>query len=359
MRYSSTRVKITTAIITIMNINEEKLAQSYAKLIQQRRHFPPNSDIWHLRFHWGTIKAELISKLENKQYSLSPMQIITKTNGEQRAIWSAMDALVIHYLTQELTVLLPTHPLCEHIKGHGGGNSSVTRLHQHLVTQHTHFVFRTDIKGYYANINKTLLLSQIGPYVHDAYLLELVRQFLYYSVEDGGLFHTPIKGIARSSSLSPLLAAFHLYCIDEYFSNQPQTRYTRYMDDFIILTKTRWQLRKAVATLNRFFSQFGFKQHPDKTFIGRITKGFDWLGRWFTHRGCTGVSPRALQNHLTKRRRLYERIQHLPAQEQVSRMTRYVARWQQWQTSMTSAVGPAITAIAPPSTDHRSRTPGW
>ncbi|ELD8091265.1 hypothetical protein WM620_005040 [Salmonella enterica] len=37
--------------------------------------------------------------------------------------------------------------------------------------------------------------------------------------------------------------------------------------------------------LNRHFAQAGFEQHPDKTFIGRVEKGFDWMGFWFTEKG--------------------------------------------------------------------------
>ncbi|WP_166793030.1 reverse transcriptase domain-containing protein [Budvicia aquatica] len=97
------------------------------------------------------------------------------------------------------------------------------------------FVCRTDIKGYYARINKQTLYSQVQSHVQNPILLNLVWQFLHYSVEDGGTFHAPEFGIARSSSLSPLLAAFHLYEVDAHFANQPNLDYSRYMDDFFII----------------------------------------------------------------------------------------------------------------------------
>ncbi|MDQ6961576.1 MAG: hypothetical protein Q9M28_03470, partial [Mariprofundaceae bacterium] len=46
--------------------------------------------------------------------------------------------------------------------------------------------------------------------------------------------------------------------------------------------------------LNQFFNHFGFEQHPDKTFIGRTNKGFDWLGFQLNHTGIVGVSVRSL-----------------------------------------------------------------
>lgn len=166
-----------------------------------------------------------------------------------------------------MTPVLPVHPRCEHIKGHQGGKKSVQRLHQMLRQPNNRVVCRTDIKGYYTRINKQTLYSQVQSHVQSPILLQLVWQFLHYSVEDGSTFHTPEFGITRSSSLSPLLEAFHLYEVDAHFADQPNIDYSRYMDDFFIIAKTRWQLRKAVRQLNQFFAKFGFTPHPDKTFI--------------------------------------------------------------------------------------------
>jgi hypothetical protein len=57
------------------------------------------------------------------------------------------------------------------------------------------------------------------------------------------------------------------------------------MDDFLVLTRTRWQLRRCVKRLHEFFDLGGFETHPDKTQLGRIEHGFDWLGVWFTPTG--------------------------------------------------------------------------
>ncbi|WP_318422369.1 RNA-dependent RNA polymerase family protein [Photobacterium leiognathi] len=101
----------------------------------------------------------------------------------------------------------------------------------------------------------------------------------------------------------------------------------RYMDDFIILTTSRWQLRRAVKKLNQFFEKFSFTQHPDKTFIGKIAKGLDWLGFWFNQNGCVSISPRALANHVTKLHRLYEQVRKMPAKLQALRMVSYIKRY--------------------------------
>ncbi|MEE8056947.1 MAG: hypothetical protein V3T17_03815 [Pseudomonadales bacterium] len=55
--------------------------------------------------------------------------------------------------------------------------------------------------------------------------------------------------------------------------------------------------------------QHPFKKAADKTFIGRITKGFDWLGYRLGASAAQGVSlaQKTLSNHRDKLLRLYER----------------------------------------------------
>jgi hypothetical protein len=46
------------------------------------------------------------------------------------------------------------------------------------------------------------------------------------------------------------------------------------MDDILILTKTRWQNRKAIIQLNQILSRLRVEKHPDKAYIGKIENGF-------------------------------------------------------------------------------------
>ena len=60
-----------------------------------------------------------------------------------------------------------------------------------------------------------------------------------------------------------------------------------------------------MRTLNQTFAELKVAQHPGKTFIGRIERGFDFLGYYFT-RGPLGLAQKALQNHTARLHRLYE-----------------------------------------------------
>jgi len=103
-------------------------------------------------------------------------------------------------------------------------------------------------------------------------------------VEWGGLYQDISRGIPRGSSLSPLLGAFYLMELDKKMKKL-EVKYFRYMDDILILATTRWKLKKAIRVLNQTFDELKLEKHPDKTSIGRIEKGFDFLGYHFNQMG--------------------------------------------------------------------------
>lgn len=308
--------------LSLTSFTPEILNASYAWLCASRKNHLANADVWDLRFHWQQEKNALLRALRAGTYRLQP-----RAAGEACVIWSARDALVIHALTRLLTPHLPVHRTCEHVRGHGGGKQSTRRVHHFLRRTKAPFVFRTDIRGYYANIDKDRLYRQLTQYIACPGLCSLLWQFLHYTVEDGGNFHTPAKGIPRASSLSPLLAAFHLYHTDTALSALTGVRYARYMDDFIIITTTRHKLRRAVKILKQRLHESGFVLHPDKTQLGRTQKGFDWMGLWFTDAGITAFAPRATEKHHLKCRQLYEHIRYLNPKVQAARMALYRRRW--------------------------------
>jgi hypothetical protein len=65
--------------------------------------------------------------------------------------------------------------------------------------------------------------------------------------------------------------------------------YVRFMDDILVLSPTRWRLRKAVKAVNQVLGSLRLEKHPDKTFLGRIEHGFDFLGHHFSPKGLTAA----------------------------------------------------------------------
>ena len=86
------------------------------------------------------------------------------------------------------------------------------------------------------------------------------------------------------------------------------------------------------------------EQHPDKRFIGRIARGFTFLGYWITEKGVTGVAPATRDAFLERAARLYE--QNAPLEEIRRGVEQYVRRWKRWVRSGVRDVCVAIVGWA-------------
>ncbi len=103
--------------------------------------------------------------------------------------------------------------------------------------------------------------------------------------------------------------------------------YLRFMDDILVLAPTRWKIRKAVKAVNEVLGSLRMEKHPDKTFIGRIERGFDFLGYHFGPEGLS-VAKTTIEQFIERAIRLYEQE---PGETYASaRLGLYVRRWIRW-----------------------------
>ena len=122
-----------------------------------------------------------------------------------------------------------------------------------------------------------LLLDWLAVHISDRQVLHIIGQYLRRCAERGGLYWDQRQGIALGSPLSPILGAFFLTEVDDALERLGLFS-VRYMDEILVLAPTRWKLRQAVKVVNQILASLRLAKHPDKTFIGRIVKGFDFLG---------------------------------------------------------------------------------
>jgi retron-type reverse transcriptase len=92
-----------------------------------------------------------------------------------------------------------------------------------------------------------------------------------------------------------------------------------------------WHLRKALRIVNQHFHQLKVEQAPDKTFIGKISKGWDFLGYHFDGKQLT-VAAKTVEKHVLHYRQLYEQLRKKKATsiEMASALGLYVKSWQRW-----------------------------
>ncbi|NEZ55233.1 hypothetical protein DXZ20_05985 [Leptolyngbyaceae cyanobacterium CCMR0081] len=186
-----------------------------------------------------------------------------------------------------------------------------------LQTQTFYLLLLTKLFTFYL-----LLLTFHFPITHPSKVLALVGFYLRRFVDTGNEYVDIVRGISLGCPLSPLMGALYLKPLDDRMAALG-CFYVRFMDDWVVLAETRWKLRKAVKAINEELAALRVEKHPDKTFIGRIDKGFDFLGYWFSP-GRVGVAKKTVDRMLDKVSRLYE--------QGVDRICieTYVNRWWQW-----------------------------
>jgi len=193
---------------------------------------------------------------------------------------------------------------------------------------------------------------QLHGYIRDRTLIGYLWQFLNRCVEWGGLYQDVQQGIPRGASLSPRLGAFYLLELDRRLESL-EVKYFRYMDDILILAATRWKLRKAIRELNRTFDGLKLAKHPDKTAMGRMERGFDFLGYHFQPPGIS-LATQTLAKCASKALRLYEQE---PPHFRVRRLGEYLRRWHLW--ALSGGIAGAMAAAGGGTGSWQLNRPRW
>ena len=232
--------------------SDEIIEQAFLWLCLKRKEHSPNNDVWNLRRHWQTIKPNLQQQLLDGTYQFSPQQEI-RFETDTIELWASLDALVLKAVTLVLTQHLKPHTSnqCVHVKGNGGGKEAVRHITKQL--KDNSFVFRSDIKSYYASIDHHVLMEQLHSHINDARVITLIWDYLNRTVQFGRLYRDIKRGISLGCPISPLIGALYL----------------KLMDDWIVLSPNRWKLKKAIQIVNQTLNELKVEKHPDKTFIGR------------------------------------------------------------------------------------------
>ncbi|MBN3940004.1 reverse transcriptase/maturase family protein [Nostoc sp. NMS9] len=302
--------------------SNEVMDAAYAWLCDRRENYHYNNDVWQLRRWWQEKKPQLVEQLRAGKYRFREQRRVT-SQGEVKEIWAALDALVLKAVSIVLQDYLQPHlsTRCFHLAGRGGLKGAVREVAD--CVSKFEFVFRTDVKGYYASINHEILYKLVADYVQDPVVLDLVGQYLQRFVSDGGEYTDIVQGISLGCPLSPLMGALYLKPLDDRMA-ELGCFYVRYMDDWVILSPTRWKLRKAIKAVNEVMADLRVgEKHPDKTFIGRISRGFDFLGYWFSPSGL-GIAQKTVERCVERISRLYEQGASF------ERIGEYVRNWWRW-----------------------------
>jgi hypothetical protein len=304
--------------------SDQVINSAFDWVCARRRDYSHNSDIWELRRNWPAVKQVIQATLRTGQYTFSPLREI-RTPDETIDVWSAQDALVLKamsiVLTEHLNPLISKN--CHHVKGNGGAKRAIRFASNALCPDS--YVMKSDVSGYYASIDHAVLFGLAEQYIPDRFILRLIWQYLQRTVCFGGNYRDVTRGISLGCPLSPLMGALYLKPLDDAVV-ETGLFYARFMDDWLIIAPNRWKLKKAVSLANRILNALKVEKHPDKTFIGKASKGFDFLGCHLTPGGLT-IAAETIAHHIERLDRLYEQGATM------CRIGQYIRRWRAWAAS--------------------------
>jgi RNA-directed DNA polymerase len=221
-----------------------------------------------------------------------------------------------------------------------------------------HWVFETDIKACFDEIDHTALMTRLRARIKDKRVCALVKAFLRSGVltELGDREETR-TGTPQGGILSPLLANIALSALDDHFDRQwhqdmgtyrqrqqrarhgqGNWRLIRYADDLVLVVSGDRHhaeaLREEVAAV---LEPLGLRLAEEKTRVVHIDEGFDFLGfhiRRMRKRGTskhyvyTRPSRKAIQAIKDKvKAKTYRSTRHTGLDELITSLNRSLAGW--------------------------------
>jgi len=134
------------------------------------------------------------------------------------------------------------------------------------------YALQVDIKSYFASVNHDILKKMLRRVIKDPDVLWLMDHIIDNGNENG-------RGIPVGNLTSQLLANVYLDALDKYIKETLKVKYyIRYMDDFIILSHDKKELKRLFALIRRFLeNELDLTINP-KSAIFNTKNGVDFCG---------------------------------------------------------------------------------
>jgi RNA-directed DNA polymerase len=289
----------------------EKLYRAYKECLKNKRN-TANALKFELKREKNLIK--LLSDLQTGQYEISRHICFIITEPSPREIFAAdfRDRIVHHLLYNEIRYLFEDTFIEDSYANRcgKGTHKAVRRLKYHLVRggkdrQKLYFL-KMDIKGFFRNIDKSILWEMIEEKIHNSggderwknEVLWLARKIVFHDPASNYIFKGKEKMknlISREKSLlfgdrntglpignltSQFFANVYLNKLDYFIKEELGfDRYIRYVDDFIILDENKEKLEKATRKIDIFLeNNLNLCLCQSKTMLRPINAGIDFLG---------------------------------------------------------------------------------
>lgn len=163
-------------------------------------------------------------------------------------------------------------------KGKGQINAAL-RVKQWLIEdpEGTKWYAQGDVVKFYQNTKHSIIESFLFRIFKDKDYVEALMEPMRRFAPNG-------VGVPLGTRVSQMLANLVLSVLDWWAKHtMRQKYYIRYMDDFVVLTKTKGEANRFIREASKFLSQYGFSLNPPK--MHPVSNGLDYLGYVFYENG--------------------------------------------------------------------------
>lgn len=219
---------------------------------------------------------EELKSLSYKQGEFRTHYIFTPKYREIKAL-PFRDRVVQHAINNYIEPIFE-NAFIEHSyacrKGKGNHAASTTLknwLHAAKIQGKTMYVLKCDVRKYFDSIDIKTLYKIIKRKIKDKALLTIIREILEIDKKT--------KGVPIGNLTSQLFANVYLNELDKFVKEELKVEYyARYMDDFVILSEDKFELKIILEKIIDFLDKALKLKLNDKTRIYKAKSGVDFVG---------------------------------------------------------------------------------
>ena len=222
----------------------------------------------------------LLEKLENKTYKHGGYTVFYVTEPKLRKIEKSkyMDRIVHRWLVDDILKpyfiprFIQTTYACIEGRGMHKACLDMQKMMKHCTRiWNNYYILKMDIAKYFDNIDKKILVSILEKRIKDKDVMWLINEILYANKRE--------KGLEIGNYTSQMFANIYLNEYDWYVKRNLHIKYfSRYMDDSILLVKTKKEAIQALENIKRFLKENLHLELNSKTQIFKSSQGVNYCG---------------------------------------------------------------------------------
>ena len=223
----------------------------------------------------------LYDELKNQTYAPKPLKTFILRDPKTRRISKSTfrDRIIHHALCNIIEPLFDKKFIYDSYANRKGKGTLFAlkrfNIFKRKVTNNLQieaFCLKADIKHYFQEVDRTILLEIIRKKIKCENTLSLIKLILENFDE--------IKGMPLGNLTSQFFANVYLNELDYFVKHKLRVKYyIRYVDDFVILHNSKKQLKIWREQIDEFLREdLELELHKDKSHIIPISRGVDFVG---------------------------------------------------------------------------------